>query len=54
MVIRVTGPTRHAGVFLQLISVEGGRILQLGGDIRMALHTAISHRRLLPEKGMAG
>jgi hypothetical protein len=53
-VIRVTGPARHAGFFLQLIAVQGGWILQLGSHIGMALQATIGHRRILPEKGMAG
>jgi hypothetical protein len=53
-VIRVTGQARHTGFFLQLVSVQCGWIFLLGSHIRVALHTTISHRRLLPEKGMAG
>jgi hypothetical protein len=34
-VIRVTGTTWHAGFFLQLISMQGGWVLQLGSDICM-------------------
>ena len=54
MVIGVAGPASHAGIFLQLVSVQRGWILKLGGDVRMALHTAVCHHRFLPEKGMAG
>jgi hypothetical protein len=52
--IRMTGPARHAWIFLQLVTVQRSWIRKLGSYICMALHAAISHRRLLPEEGMAG
>jgi hypothetical protein len=52
-VIRVTGAAGHAGLFLQLIAMQGGWILQLGSYIGMALHATIGHGRILPEKSMA-
>jgi hypothetical protein len=49
-VIGVTGAAWRARFLLHLVAVQGGWILQLGSDIRMANHTALSHCSRLPEK----
>jgi hypothetical protein len=51
--VGVARPAGHAGFFNLLITVQRSWIQLLGGDIRMAEHTAFSHRRCLPECGMA-
>jgi hypothetical protein len=53
-VVGVTGSAWRAGFLHHLVSVQRGGILQLGSDIGMANHTAVSHRSRLPEKCMAG
>lgn len=52
-VVGVTGPAGHARIVLYQNSMKCGRVLPLGGDIRVAEHTLVIHRGRLPESHMA-